>query len=526
MDREGFTHRHSHLIIILLAGVLGACLTLVAIYGIRGHTTQAPALADLDSSAAVSVQNAFVDVAARALPAVVNISAEHISREKAQPDLNQLFKDFPLPPGLKPGPDDKTPGGGDEQGPQGQQPQAERGQSLGSGWIYSPDGYIITNYHVIQGGTNIKVTLYDDPNDDRQYPARVVGADARTELAVIKIDAPRKLPTLSLGDSDAVKVGQWSIAVGSPFGLQQTTTVGVISAKGRFVPGQSKYIRIGDVLQTDAAINPGNSGGPLCNIQGQVIGINVAIVSPGMVPGNVGIGFAIPAATAKTILPQLVKSGKVARGWLGITIEDLTPNMRDFYGAKDGGALVTGIQQEAPAAQSELKEDDVIVAVDGAKVRDTWELQKHVSERAPGSELTLDILRGKKPMQVKLKLGEMPAKYTGMDTGKAGGPETAIAALGLKVAAVTPDVVKALDLQRKTGVVVLQVDTESPAYGQIQRGDIIAKINDTTISTVADYQRMVAEAQKAKAKFLIFRLERKGEEGETMSVVADIPTQW
>ncbi len=530
MDREGFAHRHSHLIIILLAGVLGACLTLVGIYGFRGHMATPQVLADVNNSAAVAVQNAFVDVAARTLPAVVNISAEHVTREKAQPDLNQLFKDFPFPPELKPGPDEKTPGsggGGDEQG-QGQgQPQVERGQSLGSGWIYSPDGYIVTNYHVIQGGTNIKVTLYDNPNDDRQYPARVIGSDPRTELAVIKIDAPRKLPTISLGDSEAVKVGQWAIAVGSPFGLQQTTTVGVISAKGRFVPGGSKYIRIGDVIQTDAAINPGNSGGPLCNVAGQVIGINVAIVSPGMVPGNVGIGFAIPANTAKTILPQLVKSGKVARGWLGITIEDLDPNMRDFYGAPSGGALVTGIQQEAPAAQSDLKEEDVIVAIDGQKVRDTWELQKHVSERAPGSELTLDILRGKQPMQVKLKLGEMPAKYTGLETGKAaGGTESALTALGLKVAAITPDVAKALDLGRKTGVVILQVDTASPAYGQVQRGDVIAKINDTTVTTVADYQRVVADAQKAKAKFLIFRLERKGEEGETMTVVADIPTQW
>jgi serine protease Do len=515
LDRESFAHRHSHLIIILLAGVLGALLALLAIYGFRGHMAQAPVFAQGDAGAAVAVEKAFVDVAARTLPAVVNISAERVSREKAQPELPDLFKDFPFD--FKFGPE--TPKGG--------KPPAERGQSLGSGWVYSPDGYIVTNYHVVQGGTNIKVTLYDDPKDDRQYPAKVIGADPRTELAVIKIDAPRKLPTLSLGDSEAVKVGQWTMAVGAPFGLQQTVTVGVVSAKGRFIPGQSKFIRIGDVIQTDAAINPGNSGGPLCGVGGQVMGINVAIVSPGMVPGNVGIGFAIPANTAKDVIPQLIKSGKVARGWLGITIEDLTPNMRDFYGAPDGGALVTGIQPEAPAAQSQLKEDDVIVAVDGQKIRDTWELQKHVAERKPGTELALDILRGKKPMQVKLKLGEMPGKYTGLEGGgKPGAPESASTALGLRVAAITPDVAKGLDLPRKLGVVVLNVDTQSPAYGQIQRGDVIIKINDAAVTTVDDYAKAVAKAEKDRAKFLIFRLERKGEEGETMTIVADIPTQW
>lgn len=502
--------------------MLGGILTLAAIYGLRGHPPGAPAYAQGgDLSTAAAVEQAYVEVAARTLPAVVNISAETVRTERLgrmPKDLEEMFRDFPFPFPFefRFGPEDE-----------GERQVERRGQSLGSGWIYSADGYIVTNWHVVQGASDIKVTLHDDARDDRQYPAKVVGHDPRTELAVIKVNVGRKLPTLVLGDSDAVKVGQFCMAVGAPFGLQQTVTAGVVSAKGRFIPGQSKYIRIGDVIQTDAPINPGNSGGPLVNLRGEVIGINVAIVSQGLIPGNVGIGFAIPSNTARKVVPELISRGKVARGWLGIMIEDLTPNMRQFYGAPDGGALVTGIQKDAPAAKSDLREDDVIVGIDGQPVRDTWELQKAVADRKPGERVRLDVIRGKKRIQVELELGEMPDKYAGLESTRPEGQAAAApSALGLTVAEITPDMAKMMSLPRKRGVVVLKVAPDSPAADKIQRGDVITRINNNPINSLEDYQNAIEEARREKADFIIMRIERMGDEGEVLSTVIDIPTEW
>jgi len=318
---------------------------------------------------------------------------------------------------------------------------------MGSGWIYREDGYIVTNAHVVRDEVKLTVRLHDKLGDENEYPAQLIASDPKTELAVIKVDAGRKLPTLKLGNSRDLKVGQFAMAVGAPFGLDQTFTSGVISAKGRFLPGQSDYIRIGDIIQTDASINPGNSGGPLVDLDGNVVGVNVAIASSGPVAGNVGIGFAIPADTATDVIPQLIENKKVARGWLGISIGDMTDNMRDFYGVPDGGVLVQGIRPDGPAANTDLKVDDVIVAVNGQKATDTWELQKTVSSVRPGGEVTLDVVRDKKPLQVKIKLAEMPAKYTGLEEpqpGKPAGkqPEAVVEgkALGITVKALNKDV--------------------------------------------------------------------------------------
>jgi serine protease Do len=246
-----------------------------------------------------------------------------------------------------------------------------------------------------------------------------------------------------------------------------------------------------------------------------------------MVPGNVGIGFAIPSNTARKVLPDLMEHGKVARGWLGVMIEDLSPNMREFYGAKDGGALVTGIQPEAPAAKSDLKEDDTIVGVDGQPVKDTWDLQKAVSERKPGDTVKLDILRGKKRAQVDLKLGTMPEKYAGLEAPKPAPEEPATAsALGLKVAEITPDMASNLGLPRKRGVVVLKVDADSPAAGKVDRGDVITRVNDAVVRSLDDYQQAIDQAKKQHAKFVILRTERRGEDGEVLRGVTDVPTEW
>ncbi len=522
MERESFAHRHSHIIIILLAAILGGIVTLLVLYGFRGTPVATPPVHAQSSGTAEAVERAFVRVAEHTLPAVVNISAERVERisEPGMPDeLKDLFKRFPFPFEFKFGPEEE-----------GGQPLERKARSLGSGWIYSPDGYIVTNWHVVRGAKEIKVTLHDKKGDDRKYPAKLVGRDPRSELAVLKIDVDRKLPTLKLGDSDAVKVGQWALAFGAPFSLEQTVTVGIISAKGRFLedlPGLSKYVRIGDVLQTDAAINPGNSGGPLVNLRGEVIGINVAIVSPGfMVPGNVGIGFAIPSNTAKHVIPQLIKSGRVARGWLGIFIRDLTPNLREYYGAPEGGALVTGIKPDGPAAKSDLKEDDVIVAVNGKPVRDTWELQKAIADTRPGSTVTLDVIRNKKRIRIKVKVGEMPAKYAGLETEEKEKAPTTTAMLGLQVGEVTKQLREDMDLPDVQGVVILRVQPDSPAYGLLDRGDVITEINGVRVNDLDDYRQALEKARKSKAKFLVIKFVRKTEEGEVIKGVVDVTPKW
>jgi serine protease Do len=534
MEGTSFSHRDSHIIMILLAALLGAVGTLAALYGFRGKTV-AVGPVQAQSTPATALEQRLVEVAAQVLPAVVNISAERVTRERLRmpPDIEEFFRRFPFPFEFRFGPEGEESEGsqGSEGEEQQEAPQVERrGESLGSGWIYSEDGYVVTNSHVVQGASEIRVTPHDLPNDDRSYPARLIGSDLRSELAVLKIDAGRKLPTLKLGDSDAVKVGQICLAIGAPFGfhLQQTVTMGIVSAKGRVLPGQTKYIRIGDVIQTDAAINPGNSGGPLVNLQGEVIGINVAIISPGyqVVPGNVGIGFAIPSNTAAKVIPELIKHGKVARGWLGISIEDLTPNMRDFYGCPQGGALVTGIQPDGPAAKSDLKEEDVIVALDGQPIHDTWELQKAVADRKPGTTVRLDVVRNKKRLQVTLQLGEMPAKYAGTEIAKQPTEQRRAVYLGIRVAEITPQLRQSLNLPAAKGVVILRVDPDSPAAGSLQRGDIITKINQAPITSLEDYQNTLEEARKAKAKFLIIHFTRRLEDGEVMSGVVDITPNW
>lgn len=521
MERESFAHRHSHIIIILLAAVLGALVTLLVLYGIRGQPVATPPVQAQSRAAASAVEESFIRVAERTLPAVVNISAERVSKERLDlPDIEEFFREFkfPFPFEFRFGPEEEIP--------RKKREFQRRAQSLGSGWIYSADGYIVTNAHVVRGAREIKVRLHDEDTDDRQYDAKLVGVDPKTELAVLKVDAGRRLPTLKLGDSDAVKVGQWAMAVGAPFGLQQTVTVGVISAKGRFLPGQSQYIRIGDVIQTDAAINPGNSGGPLVNLRGEVIGINVAIVSPGFVPGNVGIGFAIPANRAKKVVPALIKEGKVARGWLGIGIQDLTANLREFYGCPNGGAIVTQIHEGSPASKSGLKEEDVIVAVDGQPVKDTWELQKAIADRKPGTVVTLRVIRGKKPVNVKVRLGEMPAKYAGLEPKEKKAEAKEKAVLGLTVRDITPELRQAEDLPDVEGVVVVRVSPDSPAADRLEPGDIITKINDTPIKSVDDYDAALRQARREKAKFLVVKFVRKGEEGDVVSLLADIPTKW
>lgn len=518
-------NRHSHITIILLSVIVGAVLTGLVLYYPRAHS-QADAQQVTQVPASVqALEDAFVAVADATLPAVVSINVETSGPTGNVDEFEEFFKDNPF---FEPFFRDRERGEKGEKAPKRR--LAPRGMSMGSGWIYSEDGYIVTNSHVVRDAVKITVKLHDKDNDDKDYPAELVGNDPKTELAVIKVNAGRKLPTVKLGQSSTLKVGQWVMAIGAPFSLEQTATVGIISAtKNRFLPGQDpRYMRIGDIIQTDAAINPGNSGGPLVNMRGEVIGINVAIVSNGFsAPGNVGIGFAIPADTAARVIPALIKDKKVARGWLGISISELDENAQDFFGVPDGGALVEDINPGGPSAKSDLKLRDVIVAVNGEKVRTTWELQKAVSDRAPGEKVLLDVIREKQPAKVEVVLGEMPARYTGLETPGEKPAEVTpeVSALGVVVEPLTSEAIEALQPLTKTGVVVADVDPEGPAMGRLDKGDIITAINNTKIANPEEYRKALEEAKASGKKYVMVFIERRVDDEWTRRSVSVEP-EW
>ncbi len=506
--RHYASHRHSHLILILLSALVGA-VVMALILAQTNRPGTLPAAEAQQPQGMVS----FEDVAQRVLPAVVYISSNLPPRvdprwEEFQRQLEEMFRGMPgFPPGGRLMP-----------------PQARPRPAAGSGWIYSSDGYIVTNAHVVRGATKITVQLHDRENDTKEYPAKIVGLDPRTELAVIKIDAGRSLPTLTLGDSDKARIGAWVMAVGSPFQLQQTVTVGVISARGRTIEAESEYFQLGDLIQTDAPINPGNSGGPLVNLKGEVIGINVAIASPGTpVPVNIGIGFAIPSNVAKRVVPQLIEKGKVARGWMGVTIKNLNENLREHFGVKEGGVLITQVNENAPASNV-LQPNDVVIAVDGKPVYTSAELQAEIANRPPGAKVTLDIVRDKKPQKVTVTLGEMPARYAGLEEEEAGAQadETA-AGPPLQVRNITPQLAKQYNLTRPQGVFIEQVGGDLEEDGRLQVGDVILQVDDKPVSSVEEYRKAVREAIAAKRKFVVLTVERRGPGGQPMRDVVDVP---
>jgi len=520
MDRETSSHRHSHLIIILFSVVIGMLAVTVACNLPREKGVTSLALAqDLPD-----LEEGFVSVAETTLPAVVSIKVESegrvpVGRELPE-EIEKFFRENPFFRWWSP----ESPDEEEDEDRIRRQQLPFRPQGMGSGWIYSDDGYIVTNSHVVAGASKVTVTLYDKENDDKGYPATVVGSDPATELAVIKVDAGRKLPTLKLGDSDRVRVGSWVMAVGAPYQLEQTVTVGVVSAKGRSL-ATTRYRPLGEVIQTDAAINPGNSGGPLVNLKGEVVGINVAYAAPSALSGNAGIGFAIPANIAKRVVADLVEHKKVARGWLGVQIKDLTGNLKKSYGVKDDGVLVLSVEEDGPASKSELQAEDVIVAVDGKKTPDTWSLQRTIGEVAPDSTVKLTVIRDGKEKEIAVKLGELPDKYAGREAPAEETAPAQEAALGLTVTDITKSMAEKNRLSRDSGVVVREVSDGSPALGEIQPGDVILKVNRQEIKSVADYKRAIEQAKKDKAEFIVFQVERRVDEDVIVDIV-DVETNW
>lgn len=511
--RENAGHRHSHLALILLSVLVGAVLMALVLAQTDKTHSVLPA-----ASAQQQAAGQFEDVAQRVLPAVVYINSDLTARsdprqEEMRRRMEEMFKDMPGYRG-------RTPGGESEE------PRVR--PAAGSGWIYSADGYIVTNAHVVRGATKVTVQLHDRDNDAKDYPAKIVGMDPRSELAVIKIDAGRPLPTLPLGDSSRQRIASWVMAVGSPFQLQQTVTVGVISARNRTINAESDYFELGDLIQTDASINPGNSGGPLINLNGEVIGINVAIASPGAtsVPVNIGIGFAIPSNLAKAIVPQLIQKGKVARGWLGVVLsreseKSLSDNLRQYYGAPDGGVIVTMVTEGAPAAKV-LHENDVIVAVNGQKVTNNAGLQAVIANSAPGAKISMEIVRDRKRQQVTVELGEMPARYAGLDGDEPDGKPTA-APVGppIQVRNITPQLARDRSLCRTQGVFVDSVG--EALQDRLEPGDVIAQVDDAKIMTVDQYNAAMRKALDAKRQFVVLTIERSAAGGQIMRDVVDVP---
>ncbi len=409
---------------------------------------------------------AFAEIVKADSPAVVNISTTKTIRQAPLPFLGDpFFRDFfgePFDFG---------------------HPRKYKEQSLGSGVIVSPDGYIITNYHVIKEADEIKVTLYDK----RDFKGIVVGSDPKTDIAVIRINT-RNLPTIPWGDSDKLQVGEFVLAIGNPFGLSHTVTMGIVSAVGRANVGIADYE---DFIQTDAAINPGNSGGPLVNIRGELIGINTAIFSKS--GGYQGIGFAVPSNMARTVMEELIKKGKVIRGWLGVSIQEVTPELAREFGTKTlKGALVADVSKGSPADRAGIRRGDIIIEFDGKEIEDVGSLRNMAARATVGNTVRVKLIRNRNIMTVNVTIAELPKEISEAtpSQGMSGGEqENALA--GLTVMDLTKDIAKQLNLPKtERGVVVVRVEPDSAgADAGLKKGDVIEEINRKRIGGMADFDK-------------------------------------
>lgn len=363
-------------------------------------------------------------------------------------------------------------------------------KSLGSGIIISKDGYIVTNNHVVEGADNIKVTLANK----REYPAKVIGRDPKTDLALIKIKADNLVP-LKLGNSSALKVGNWVIAVGSPFGLSQTVTAGIVSAKGRII-GEGPY---DDFIQTDASINPGNSGGPLLNMNGEVVGINTAIIKSGQ-----GIGFAIPSDLVKGIVAQLKEHGKVTRGWMGVAIQDITPALADYYGLKQNeGVLVAKVYKNNPAYKAGIRTGDVIVKINGEKVTSSRELSANIAGHGVGERVLVTLMRKGHEKTLYVKLAERGAHTA---ESLADNSNTGFDEFGLGFEAINPSIAKALGYPLTTkGLVIAEIKPGSTAAETgLAKGDLLREVNRIPVKTMKEYKKVLRNIKKGGLVQLLF----------------------
>jgi serine protease Do len=436
-----------------------------------------------------SFSNGFASVLKPVLPAVVNIHTSKMVKSQSMGQMPFLNDPFFQQFFGNPGNDDQ--GNGPRQFGQRRQPQQQspmqKEQSLGSGVIVTPDGTILTNNHVIDGATDIEVDL----SDRRQFKAKLVGTDAKTDIAVLKIDATN-LPTVTFGDSSKLQVGDVVLAIGDPFGVGETATMGIVSAKGRSLHNEIEEYE--DFIQTDASINPGNSGGAMIDLHGDLVGINTAIETGGG-QGNVGIGFAIPINMAHSVMEQISTHGKVVRGYLGVYIQDVSAPIAKQFGYKgDRGVLLGDVTSDTPGAKAGLKRGDIVTQLNGEPVEDANTLRNRISQMAPGTNVRLQLWRDGKTQDATVTLGELPetvAKAEGTQ-----GENSSGALEGVQVQELTPDIAQQLKLSPAVhGVVVTSVDESSPAAETgLAQGMIIQEVNHKSVSNLQQYKQALAAA--------------------------------
>ncbi|MBQ1421034.1 MAG: DegQ family serine endoprotease [Desulfovibrio sp.] len=438
----------------------------------------------------------FTDLAASCGPAVVNINTERSAAANGPEDMfGDMFRN--MPPGFE-----RFFRFGPRQGRRG---PARKQKSLGSGFLISADGYIVTNNHVVANAEVIRVTLDEKTYKGEPIKAKLVGSDEETDLALLKIDIKQDLPFLKFGDSDELKVGEWLLAIGNPFGLDHSVTAGILSAKGRRINAGA----FDNFLQTDASINPGNSGGPLINMKGEVIGINTAIIASGQ-----GIGFAIPSNMANEIIDQVRGGKKVSRGWLGVGIQDVDQNTAKALGlAEPKGALVGSVQKDQPADKAGIKDGDVIVAINGKDIEDTAELLRTIAKHQPGTEVKVTVWRDGARQDFTVKLGDRSENLTADNAirGRSGDASTAEATLGLTLRPLRAEEAKALKLEQGGLVVVAIEDGKPAASADLQVDDVILKANMKPVKTTADLAKVVKE-EGVKRGAVLLQINRRGDQ--------------
>ncbi len=463
-------------VFVLTSGSVFTALLIVGMFAFLGSSANAQNQVPMNQLQQLS--QTFRDVAQAVSPSVVYISTEQTVKANVPDQFGQLFGDdlfrhfFGRP----------------------NQQQEYKQQALGSGFIVREDGYILTNNHVVENADTIKVTL----PDKQEFDAKVIGTDPKADVAVIKIDG-KHLPIATLGDSSATAVGDWVLAVGTPYGLSQTVTAGIISAEGRANIGIVDYE---DFIQTDAAINPGNSGGPLVNIEGEVIGINTAIFSRS--GGYQGIGFAIPVDMAKGIMDSLIEHGKVIRGWLGVMIQGVTPEIAKGFDLQDtDGALVGDVTKDSPAEKAGIERGDVIVSLNGQPIDSPNTLKNLTAQIEVSTTVPVVVIRDGKEQTVQVKIGEQPTEAQS-GSGRLS-PEVS-ALFGLHVQKLTAEIADKLGYAGDTGVIIANVDSGSPAADiGLKRGDLIKEINRQPVESLTDYRKATASIGKDDALLLLIR---------------------
>jgi Do/DeqQ family serine protease len=451
-----------------------------------------PAPPAVDARAVLqAMEEAFSTVADRVTPAVVNVSGTpRRAAGGGSTDDPQRFREF---------------FGEEFYERYFRRRPREEPRSSGSGVIVDPAGYILTNNHVIENAQDITVRL----SDSRKFTATLVGRDPKTDLAVLKVQAPAPLPAAELGDSDRLRVGQWVIAIGNPFGLDRTVTVGIVSATARTRVGVTTYENF---IQTDASINPGNSGGPLLSLDGRVVGINTAIVAAGQ-----GIGFSIPINEAKSVMGQLIARGKVVRGWLGIAIQDVTDELAASFGVREReGVLVADVMKGGPAEAAGLRAGDVIVELSGVKIREVPDLQRRVAAVAPGQTVPVRVVREGKPQRLDVRIGEMPAEDPTAPVSVDPEPE----GFGLQIEALAPDAAERLGVPFSQGLLVTDVATGGPAErAGLRRGDVILEIDRRPVHDAPSLQQALAGVPAGRS--VLIRIHRPGAGGRTQYLVLE-----